>query len=332
MKILILEYASALGIDDPSICAEGHAMLKGLTDDFKFKNADYLISGNSNFHCKYCNPIVVEGDLMCWLNENIAVYDACLLIAPEEDLILYKITELIEKKDVKVVGSSFEAVLVCSDKFRMYGALKDKVNVIETEKVFFDEIDNYDPYFDSKKIIKPADGVACSGVTIVNSLDELKRAVSLMQTNLPYFIVQDFVEGISASVSLLSNGEETVPLSLNLQKIQFEDNNLNYGGGEVPLEHDMANEAKAIAKSVVESINGLKGYVGVDIIIGDTVHVVEVNSRVTTPYVALREILDFNLGEAIFDSIYGIFPSKIDLNGKVAFYKEDNELKITKLS
>jgi len=332
LKILILEYASALGIDDPSICAEGRAMLEGLTNDFKFKNADYLVSGNSNFQCKYCNPIKIKEDLMDWLDKNIAVYDACLLIAPEEDFILYKITELIEKKGIKVIGSSFEAVLVCSDKFRMYEALKDELNIIKTEKVFFDEIDNYNPYFDSKKVIKPADGVSCSGVAIVNSLDELKKAAGSMQTNLPYFVVQEFVKGISASVSLLSNGEEAVPLSLNLQKIQYVDNNLNYDGGEVPFEHDMENDAKKVAKKAVESINGLKGYVGVDVIIGDTVHVVEINSRVTTPYVALRNILDFNLGEAIFDSVYGIFPSKINLNGKVSFYKEDNKLKINKLS
>ncbi|HML05071.1 MAG TPA: ATP-grasp domain-containing protein [Methanobacterium sp.] len=332
MKILIIEYASALGIDDPSIYAEGRAMLEGLTDDFKFKNADYLISKNANFQCKYCNPVEIKEDLMDWLDKNIAAYDACLLIAPEEDFTLHKITELIEKRGVKVIGSSSQAVLACSDKFRMYEALKDKVNIIKTEKVFFNEIDNYSPYFESKKVIKPADGVSCSGITIVGSLDDLKKAAGSMQTNLPYFIVQDFIEGISASVSLISTGEEAVPLSLNLQKIQFEDNNLNYDGGEVPLDHDMANEAKKVAKNAVESIKGLKGYVGVDVIIGDTVHIVEVNSRVTTPYVALRNILNFNLGEAIFDSVYGIFPQEINLNGKVSFYKENNELKINKLN
>lgn len=331
MRTLILEYASASDIKDPDIYAEGHAMLKGLIEDFKHKNADYLVSRDSHFEAQYCNRVEID-DLMHWLNENIELYDACFLIAPEEDFILYKLTELIEKKDVKIIGSSSEAVLLCSDKFSMYEALKDSVNIIETEKVFFDEIDNYDSPFNCKKVIKPADGVSCSGVNIVGSLSELKEAARSMQTSLPYFIVQDFIEGVSASVSLLSNGEEAIPLSLNLQNIEFKDNNINYGGGEVPFEHNRGLEAKKVAKKAVESINGLKGYVGVDVILGDTVHVVEINSRLTTPYVALKDILDFNLGEAIFDSVFGIFPSKIDLNGKVSFYKENKNLKIHKIS
>ena len=332
MKILILEYASALGLNDPSICAEGHAMLEGLIEDFKSKNADYLISKNAHFKSKYCNSVEIEGDLINWLDKNISSYDACLLVAPEEDCILYKLTELIEKKEFQVIGSSLEAVFTCSDKYRMYEVLKDNVNIIKTEKVFFDEIDNYKSHFNGKKVVKPVDGVSCSGVTVVESFTELKKAVSSMQTNFPYFIIQDFVEGTSTSVSLLSDGKEAIPLSLNLQNIQFKDNNIDYNGGEVPFKHEFAHEAKKIAKKAVESINGLKGYVGVDIILGDEVHVVEVNSRVTTPYVALRNILNFNLGEAIFDSVYGIFPSQINLNGKISFYKEGNDLKIYRLS
>jgi len=328
LKILILEYASASGLNDPSICAEGYAMLEGLINDFKSKNADYLISRNSHFEGKYCNPVWIDGDLMNWLNKNIGLYDACLLIAPEEDFILYKITELIEKNNVEVIGSSSDAVKVCSDKYAMYEALKGKVKIIETEKVFFDELEYYTSSFNGKKIIKPADGVSCSGISIVKSLKEVKKAASLMQTNLPYFILQDFVEGVSASVSLLSNGDKAVPLSLNLQNIEFRDNGVNYSGGEVPFEHEMSLEAKIAAKYAVESIKGLKGYVGVDVILGDAVHIVEVNSRITTPYVALKDIVNFNLGDAIFDSVNGIFPSKINLNGKISFYKEHNRLKI----
>ena len=330
MKILILEYASASGLNDPSICAEGRAMLEGLIDDFKSKNADYLLSENSHFEGKYCNCVRIKGDLMKWLNENIELYDACVLIAPEEDFILYKITELIEKKNVEVIGSSLEAVNVCSDKYTMYEALKDS-NIIETEKIFFDELDCYKSSFNNgRKIVKPADGVSCSGISIVKSLKEVKKAAGSMQTNLPYFILQDFVEGISTSVSLLSNGDEAVPLSLNLQNIEFKDKGIIYNGGEVPFEHKMSLEAKKLAKYAVESIKGLKGYVGVDVILGDTVHIVEINSRITTPYVALKDIVNFNLGEAIFDSAYGILPSKINLNGKISFYKEHNHLKIIK--
>ncbi|MGZ7108273.1 MAG: ATP-grasp domain-containing protein [Methanobacterium sp.] len=332
MKILILEYASASGINDPSICTEGYAMLEGLIDDFKSRNADYLLSYKVNFNSKNCNCIRIQEDLMDWLDNNIQDYEKCILIAPEEDLILFKLTELMEKKNVHVIGSSSKAVSVCSDKFEMYKTLKDHVNIIKTEKIYFNDIDGYKPSINCKKVIKPADGVSCSGVRIVESFKELKIAAESMHSSLPYFLVQEFVEGTPASVSMLSDGKEAIPLSLNLQHIRLEVNKISYNGGEVPFEHELSEDAQKIAKKAVESINGLKGYVGVDIILGDEVHLVEINPRLTTPYVALKNILNFNLGEAIFDSVYGVFPSKINFNGKISFYKKDNNLKINELS
>ncbi len=331
LKILVLEYATALGLNDPSIRAEGQAMLNGLLDDFKDRNVDYLISSTSSILDEnLCNPVELKGDLMDWLDKNISNYSACLVIAPEEDFILYNITDSIEKKDINVIGSSSDAVMTCSDKFKMYEALRGRVPIIETEKVFFNDINKYNLFNDKNKVVKPADGVSCSGVRVVNNHDEMKKAASSIETRLPYFVIQDFIEGTSASVSLISNGREAIPLSLNFQDINFSDYGINYDGGQVPLSHELADEAKDVAKKAVESIDGLKGYVGVDVILGDEVHLVEINSRITTPYVALRNILNFNLGKAIFDSINGELPSKINLNGVMSFYKENNVLKLEK--
>ena len=333
MKILILEYITAMGIDDPSLWSEGQAMLDGFLEDFKDKDVDYLISLDQSISCNnYCNPVKLEGELMDWLDENISNYDSCLVIAPEEDFILYDIVNFIEKKGVGIIGSSSDAVMTCSDKFKMYESLKGKVPIIETEKVFFNEVDNYNQ-FNNKRILKPADGVSCSGVHVVSSNDEMKKAASLIETDLPYFIIQNFIEGTSASVSLISNGSEAVPLSLNFQDIHFSDDGINYNGGQVPLTHELEDEAKKAAKRAVEAIDGLKGYVGVDVILGDEVHLVEINSRITTPYVALRCLLDFNLGDAILDSRYdGKLPTKINLSGKISFCKKDGILRIEKVS
>ena len=331
MKILVLEYITAMGIDDPSLWSEGQAMLNGFLEDFKDRDVDYLISSNQSIsHHNYCNPVKLEIELMDWLDKNISNYDYCLVIAPEEDFILYNIINFIEMKGVEIIGSSSDAVMTCSDKFRMYNSLKDKVPVIETEKVFFRDMEVYKPFY-NKRILKPADGVSCSGVNVVKSLDELKKAASLIETSLPYFIIQNFIDGISASVSLISNGKEAVPLSLNLQDIHFSDHGMSYNGGQVPLTHELAEEAKKVAKTAVESIDGVKGYVGVDMILGDEVHLVEINSRITTPYVALRELLDFNLGETILSSMEGKLPREINLNGKVLFSKNNGILTFKKV-
>ena len=321
-----------MGIDDPSLWSEGQAMLNGFLEDFKDRDVDYLISLDQSISCNnYCNPVKLEGELMDWLNENISNYDSCIVIAPEEDFILYDIVNFIEKKGVEIIGSSSDAVMTCSDKFKMYESLKGKVPIIETEKVFFNEIDSY-KQFNNKRILKPADGVSCSGVNVVSSNNEMKKAASLIETNLPYFIIQNFIEGISASVSLISNGREAVPLSLNLQDIHFTDDGINYNGGKVPLIHELEDEAKEVAKRAVESMDGLKGYVGGDMILGKEVYLVEINSRITTPYVALRHLLNFNLGDVILDSIYGKLPTKINLSGAISFCKKDDVLKLEKVA
>lgn len=341
MKLLVFEFATASGLNDPAISTEGRAMLGGLLDDLKELDVDYLMSKNSNStvymdnepYNSLCNPIFIENNLTDWLEENVVSYDACLPIAPEEDFVLHKITKIIEEKGVKVVGSSSDSVMVCSNKHLTYVALKDKLPFIKTEQIFFDKIDEYNDLFEDnkRKIVKPAEGVSCSGIHVINSFDKLKEASHNIKTGLPYFLVQDFMEGTPASVSILSDGKTVLPLSLNFQSINIEYNKIEYNGGYVPLEHEQENEAKRVAKKAVESIKGLKGYVGVDLILNDDVHLVEINSRITTPYVALTHILNFNLGEAIVNSVYGHLPHDIILNGKVEFEKKGVIMKIRRL-
>ena len=83
-----------------------------------------------------------------------------------------------------------------------------------------------------------------------------------------------------------------------------------------------------MAKNIVESIDGLKGYVGVDLILADKVYFIEINSRLTTPYVALRNVIDFNLGLAIVDSSMGNLPDEFNLSGCFEFQKGPEKLDI----
>lgn len=331
MNLLIFEYASALGIKDPSLAAEGKAMLRGLTCDLECLPASYLISKNiDSIDGSKCKPIVIEGAIDDWISNNISQFDFCLPIAPEEDFILCGLTRLIEKNGVQVVGSDSDAVRICSDKYLTYNILKGVVPVIPTHRVAWEDIGLYGKGISgTKMVVKPADGVSCSAVQIVDSEDSFKNATRKVRavSSLPYFLVQDYLEGESASISLLSNGKKAIPLSLNQQNISIEDGVINYNGGKVPMTHPLENEAKKIAKKAVESIPGLKGYVGVDMILNDEqVYLVEINSRITTPYVALRNMLNFNLGEAIVQSVQGQLPGEFSLEREIEIQKTGNRL------
>jgi predicted ATP-grasp superfamily ATP-dependent carboligase len=109
--------------------------------------------------------------------------------------------------------------------------------------------------------------------------------------------------------------------------------NQKYLGGELPYDHPLKNEAYNVAIDVVEAIDGLNGFVGVDLIITDTeVYFIEINSRFTTPYFALSRIsnyYDFNILKTIVDLNNNLFNSfcfnKLFENyGKVFKFKKIN--------
>ena len=112
--------------------------------------------------------------------------------------------------------------------------------------------------------------------------------------------------GRQASVSVYSTGQEALPVSLNQQNVTLAapDSDSSYDGGAVPFDNALEEKAFSAAKKIVKSIQGLRGYVGVDMVLTeDTPVVVEVNPRLTTSYVGLRMVSGFNPAEALTDSV-----------------------------
>ena len=88
-----------------------------------------------------------------------------------------------------------------------------------------------------------------------------------------------------------------------------------------------------MAVNACESIEGLNGFVGVDLLISNDgiypVYLLEINSRFTTPYVGLKKIADFNITKTIIEG--NIKDVDLSLNGKVEFKKEGNNLNIRRI-
>jgi len=117
--------------------------------------------------------------------------------------------------------------------------------------------------------------------------------------------VQEVISGVPASVTVLCNGKEALPLSLNLQQVTLEsvEGTSRYDGGVVPFDHTLRNEAFSASKRLVESFGNLRGYVGVDFVLSTRgAFVVEINPRLTTSYVGLRKVVKLNMAEALFQA------------------------------
>ena len=159
-------------------------------------------------------------------------------------------------------------------------------------------------------VFKLLDGVGCSGLSIVKTEKDILKALAKItrETTNEQFIVQKQVKGKAASACVFSDGKNALPVTLNQQFVNLatpqEDS--SYRGGAIPLKHPLEHEALTTAKRAVETLGGLKGYVGVDMVLTDKGPIVmEVNPRLTVSYVGLTRVANFNPGQAIVNSVIG---------------------------
>jgi hypothetical protein len=175
-------------------------------------------------------------------------------------------------------------------------------------------------------VIKPLDGVGSEGVCRLDRYSDLPAALAMLSqvSSRKRILLQSYSKGIHASVSLLIARGRCLPLSLNRQLIE-EGSTFQYRGSEVPFDHPSRKRALKLACSAVSLIRGLKGYVGVDLVLADDhAQLIEINPRLTTSYIGLRQVAQINLAKAIWDACReGILPDRVPLTGRVLI-KKDN--------
>jgi predicted ATP-grasp superfamily ATP-dependent carboligase len=145
----------------------------------------------------------------------------------------------------------------------------------------------------SPVVVKPGRGAGGAGVRKSADPAEVAdawAAAASVEPGLPP-LVQPFEPGTPASVTLIVDGERVRPLALNRQIVRFSPE-ARYEGGVTPLRHPDATRALRTAADAVRACGGLRGLVGVDLVLGSRGPVVlEVNPRLTTSYLGLRRHL-----------------------------------------
>ena len=353
-SILVFEYFTASGEKDRCIISEAEALVFALLDDLKDFNVDLIINESyENIVEDYenVNPILIEGDVVDWLGEHAAEFKRAIFIAAENNNNLYNITKILEDNDVEVYNSSSEACLISSDKFESYEKLAGIVPQPRSFKMKIDKtgywkraIDNLyekwqaeDPLTPLKLIIKPLIGVDCEDIVVIENIEDLTLDLDKIFKPGSRILIQEFIDGKDVSVSLLSDGEKAIPISFNEQFVELKNDKGTYLGGKLPYDDKYKEEAFEIAVKAVEAIDGLRGFVGVDLLINSdekdiySVYLLEINSRFTTPYVGLKQIANINIGKTIIelkDKTLNIEDLSISLDGEVEFKKSGDNLEI----
>src|SRR5262249_2369845 len=146
-------------------------------------------------------------------------------------------------------------------------------------------------------VVKPACGAGSEGVSLVPHVRDLAGAVEAARraSGNSRVLLQEYVRGEAASVSLLADGADCVALSLNAQTWS-DSPPLSYRGGATPLDHHLAPRAIAAALAICRALPELRGFIGVDLVLtGSDAIVIEVNPRLTTSYLGVRAAVDENV-------------------------------------
>jgi tyramine---L-glutamate ligase len=250
-----------------------------------------------------------------------------MIIAPETGGVLADLTSKAESAGVPVLGSSSSAVITAGNKsscdrlFRAAGLPTPTTLAVE-----FASAHQAAEQIGCPLIIKPVDGMGSEGVCRVDRLSEIAAILEMVRTvtSGDQILLQRLAAGTPVSVSLLKTGERCLPLSLNRQWIEG-GSQFRYLGSEVPFHHHAGERAMELACSAVRLIPGLGGYVGVDLVLEeDSAQLIEINPRLTTSYIGLRQVCAVNLAQAITETcLKGILPGMISLAGRATIMKDD---------
>jgi predicted ATP-grasp superfamily ATP-dependent carboligase len=334
LKVLVHEYVTGggwQGVELPvGLATEALAMLVAVLKDFHLWGHAYLIttldSRLSSFSLTADRVVSLHHEKhSCVLGDLVSEVDAALIIAPESNGVLARLSALVENAGTRLLGTSSRGVAVAGDKWDCF--LRFAEAGLPTPNTW--RVRSADAVPVAEKVgfplvVKPVDGVGCEGVSMASDSSSLRLALDLIGFQLKEILLQRYQPGTHASVSLLVSRAGVVPLSLNEQVLSIGIPFL-YQGGVVPLEHKQRQLALEYARRAVSLVPGLRGYVGIDMVLTDEeCYLIEINPRLTTSYLGLRQVINFNLAEAIWHACCeDVLPQRPIVSGKASFRKEE---------
>ncbi len=341
MNILLYEHASggafAEGAVSPGILAEGFGMLRSIVSGFRAAGHEVTLVAaaelsrfNLPIQANCTIPVFNFKEAQQAILKACADVDAAYVIAPETGGTLQSLVEFIEQNGVPLLNCRSSAIQAVANKAALNETLNS--NGIKTPKTvtfsFSDSVkEAIRDRFSFPLVFKPLDGVGCSGLSVVKDESQVKGAIAKIDAELASdsFVIQEYMEGEAVSVSLLCTRNKTLPVSLNKQVVNLgsPEESSSYMGGCTPFDHELKQEAFNVAERVVGCFSGLKGYVGVDLILTeDGPIVVDVNPRLTTSFIGLSRIAGFNFADALANAaLKGELPDTATISGYACFSK-----------
>lgn len=327
--IFVFEFISGGGFRQipipSSLFCEGFGMLRSIIADFKALDFEiHTMLDNRVFFLSeiikadHVRKVEINDNYLRIFKNLVKTSTYVFIIAPESSKILYNLTKIVRNQKKIVLSTNLYGIKSGASKLKAYKFFrKRKIPTPITYKIPYKRKD-LDVDFIIKKfrklnnpiVIKPEDGVGAESIKyfenesqIIGFFDNAEYELDRKRN----YILQEFIEGKDLSISLIGgyySKFDPLILSINFQDVNIKNIKSEYFGGYTPLENN-----EELTKHLFINIDQIKllkieGYFGIDFIRkhNNSMSFIEINPRLTTSYMGLRNVINHNCAELIFNS------------------------------
>lgn len=303
MRLLLHEFVTAGGYGPSapaSLRAEGAAMLAAVIDDFRRVPQVALTAliahdapGNWGPGCRR----IAAGDEESAFCTQAARADATLVIAPECAGLLERRSRQVLAAGGQLLGCRPDAIRLAADKKELARWWQERG--IATPSIIAESSDP-PPALAFPLVCKPRHGAGSQATFLIARPADLHSALRAAQAEMPNdeLLLQSLAPGRPASVAFFVGPAQTLALAPTWQRLSA-DGRFHYRGGQLPLPAPWNERALRLGRRALAGIDGLHGYVGVDLVLGEHGRdfAIEINPRLTTSYLGLRQLARDNLAD-----------------------------------
>lgn len=303
MRLLICEYVTGggfLGKPLPaSLAREGDMMLAALVKDVAGVGGLDIASvrdgrlGDADLPATFRVLAAPDDPWLVWQNA-IAAADAVWPIAPETGGALTRLSELVLAAGRTLIGSRPRAVVLAASKLATAEHLAARGIAVVPTVAAQAALNGNLPAAPNGWVVKPDDGAGAESTRLFRRRDDMRRWLGAAPGR-DNFVVQPYVKGSAASLSILCQNGRAWLLSCNRQEVAIENSEFRFRGGVVGGLEQRRPLFEPVAAAIAAAMPDLWGYVGIDVIDGAAGPLVlEVNPRLTTSYVGLGRAIRVN--------------------------------------
>lgn len=308
---------------DGSLLREGRAMARAVVADFlALPNVRVVTTLDARlregdaapFRADLPDPLVSLVRSACEERETLTRLaqdaDWTLIVAPEFDGHLLERCQAVERAGGRLLGPGSACVALAADKHATAETLHAQ-GIPVPEGIALGRGETIPKDFPRPAVLKPRDGAGSTGVQLLSGDGPGNQEAPRVA---PFHArLERFCAGQAVSAAWLSGPTGDWPLAPCRQCLS-EDGRFSYLGGSWPLEPELAERAVALSRRVIERLPDRRGYLGLDLVLGDDPSgaddvLIEINPRLTTSYCGLRAAAKTNLAGAMLDAASGSAPA-----------------------